>query len=207
MATLIASLLSPPTSDPTLLGPWWSPIQTDASPRSPGSAPSDPTPSQPAGWIRAFALLLATGAGSGYSPVASGTAGAAVGALLFWPLAALSFPLYTVTVAGAIALAIWSAEVATRHWATDDDRRIVSDEIAGQLVTLAPLVFFGNPRSLGWVVTGFVLFRVYDVWKPGPARWLEENLPGGFGVVLDDVMAGVFGALTLGALVLLASWT
>jgi phosphatidylglycerophosphatase A len=153
--------------------------------------------------VRALALFLATGAGSGYSPVASGTAGAAVGVLLFWPFSALPFPLYAVTMAGVVGLAIWSAEIATRHWATDDDGRIVSDEIAGQLITLAPLVLLGNPRSLGWVVTGFVLFRVYDVWKPGPVRWLEENLPGGFGVVLDDVLAGVFGALTLGALVLL----
>lgn len=162
-------------------------------------------PSQPPGWVRVFALVLATGAGSGYSPVASGTAGAAVGVLLFWPLAGLSSPIYAVTLLGVVALAVWSAEVATRHWATDDDGRIVSDEIAGQLVTLAPLVFFGNPRSLGWVVTGFVLFRVYDVWKPGPVRWLEENLPGGFGVVMDDVLAGVLGAVTLAALLWIAA--
>jgi len=149
--------------------------------------------------VRALAHFVATGAGSGYSPFASGTAGAAVGVLLFWPLASLSLPLYLVTALGSIALAIWSADVMTRVWATEDDGRIVADEIAGQLVTLAPLVAFGNPHSLGWVVTGFVLFRVYDVWKPGPVRWLEENLPGGAGVVMDDVLAGVFAAVTLAA--------
>ena len=152
--------------------------------------------------MRALAHFVATGAGSGYSPFASGTAGSAVGVLLFWPLAAIGLPLYLLTAVASIALAIWSADVMTRVWATEDDGRIVSDEIAGQLVTLAPLVAFGNSRSLGWVVTGFVLFRVYDVWKPGPVRWLEENLPGGVGVVMDDVLAGVFGAATLAALVL-----
>jgi phosphatidylglycerophosphatase A len=155
--------------------------------------------------VRVVAHFVASGAGSGYSPVASGTAGAALGALLYWPLAALGLPLYLVTVAGSIALAIWSADVMTRAWATEDDGRIVADEIAGQLVTLAPLVALGNSRSLGWVVTGFVLFRVYDIWKPGPVRWLEENLPGGFGVVLDDVLAGVLGAATLAALMRVAA--
>jgi phosphatidylglycerophosphatase A len=152
--------------------------------------------------VRALAHVVATGAGSGYSPFASGTAGAAVGVLLYWPLAALALPVYLVTAAGTIALAIWSADVMTRVWATEDDGRIVIDEIAGQLVTLAPLLALGQARSLGWVVTGFVLFRVYDVWKPGPVRWLEENLPGGAGVVMDDVLAGVFGAVTLAVLVL-----
>jgi phosphatidylglycerophosphatase A len=152
--------------------------------------------------VRAFAHVVATGAGSGYSPFASGTAGAAVGVLLYWPLAALSLPLYAVTALGAIGLAIWSADVMTRVWASEDDGRIVADEIAGQLVTLLPLIAFGNPHALGWVVTGFVLFRVYDVWKPGPVRWLEENLPGGAGVVMDDVLAGVFAAATLAAAML-----
>lgn len=151
---------------------------------------------------QALALVVATGAGAGYSPVASGTTGAAVGALLFWPLAALSLPVYVATVAGAIALAVWAADAMTRRWATDDDGRIVADEIAGQLVTLAPLVALGRGRSLAWVVTGFVLFRLYDIWKPGPVRWLEENLRGGAGVVMDDVAAGVLGAATLAALVL-----
>ena len=153
------------------------------------------------GAAHALALFVATGAGSGYSPIASGTAGAAVGVLLYWPLAALTLPVYLVTVLGSIGLAIWAAERMTRAWGTEDDGRIVADEIAGQLVTLVPLVAFGHPRALGWVVTGFVLFRVYDVWKPGPVRWLEENLPGGAGVVMDDVLAGVFAAATLAALV------
>lgn len=152
--------------------------------------------------MRAIALAIATGGGAGYFPVAPGTAGSAVGLLLFWPLASLSLPLYAVTVAGAVCVAIWAAEQMCRLWNTQDDGRIVVDEIAGQLVTLAPLLFLGRAHSFGWVVTGFVLFRCLDVWKPGPVRWLDQNLHGGAGVVLDDVLAGVFGAAGLGVLVL-----
>jgi len=153
---------------------------------------------------RRLALAVATGAGAGYSPVASGTAGAAVGAVLFWPLAALPVPLYAVTVIGITCLGIWAADLADRTWGTKDDGRIVVDEIAGQLISLFPLLLLGRARSPGWIVTGFVAFRVFDVWKPGPARWLEENLEGGAGVVLDDVAAGVLAALALAGLILAA---
>ena len=152
--------------------------------------------------MRAFALVVATGAGAGYSPFAPGTAGSAVGLLLFWPLASLSLPLYAVTVVGTVCVGIWAAEQMCRLWNTQDDGRIVIDEIAGQLITLVPLLSLGRAHSFGWVVTGFVLFRCLDVWKPGPVRWLDQNLHGGAGVVLDDVLAGVFGAAVLAGLVL-----
>lgn len=152
--------------------------------------------------MRGFALVVATGAGAGYSPFAPGTAGSVVGLLLFWPLASLSLPLYAVTLVGTVCVGIWAAEQMCRLWSTQDDGRIVVDEIAGQLITLAPLLFLGRAHSFGWVVTGFVLFRCLDVWKPGPVRWLDQNLHGGAGVVLDDVLAGVFGAVGLGVLVL-----
>lgn len=150
--------------------------------------------------MRAIALVVATGAGSGYSPFASGTAGSAVGLLLFWPLASLSLPLYAVTVVGTICVGIWAAEQMCRLWQTEDDGRIVIDEIVGQWITLAPLLFWDRAHSIGWVVTGFVLFRCLDVWKPGPVRWLDQNVHGGAGVVLDDVLAGVFGAVVMAVL-------
>jgi phosphatidylglycerophosphatase A len=149
----------------------------------------------PHGFTRALALAVATGAGSGYAPFAPGTAGSAVGVLLFWPLASLGVPLFAATVAGAIALGIWAADAAERIYGRQDDGRIVIDEVAGQLLTLLPLVPAGQARSWPWLVTGFVAFRVLDVWKPGPVRWLQDNLRGGAGVVMDDVLAGAFGAL------------
>lgn len=134
--------------------------------------------------------------------MASGTAGAAVGVLLFPVLWHLTPALYVLTVAALTCLGIWAADECERAFGEKDDGRIVIDEIAGQLVTYVPLIFLGRAGSLALVVTGFVLFRVFDVWKPGPARWLEENLPGGAGVVLDDIMAGVFAAIVLAGVAL-----
>jgi phosphatidylglycerophosphatase A len=132
--------------------------------------------------------------------VAPGTFGSAAGVLLFLLLSRLTPALYLVSVVGVIALGVWAAEEAERAFERKDDGRIVIDEVAGQLLTLAPLVFTGDTRSLAWLVTGFVTFRVLDVWKPGPARWAERSLAGGAGVVLDDVVAGAFGAAVLAGL-------
>lgn len=142
---------------------------------------------------------MASGAGAGYAPVAPGTAGSAVGVLLFWPLASLGLPLFAATLAGVIALGIWAADLAERAYGRSDDGRIVIDEVAGQLLTLLPLVPAGRGRSVGWLVTGFVAFRVLDVWKPGPVRWVQDHLRGGTGVVLDDVLAGAIGAAGMAA--------
>jgi len=150
--------------------------------------------------VRALALAVATGGGAGYAPLAPGTAGSAVGVALFWPLASLGLPLFAATVAGATALGIWAAELAEQAFGRKDDGRIVIDEVAGQLLTLLPLVPAGRARSLGWLVTGFVAFRVLDVWKPGPVRWVQDHLRGGAGVVLDDVLAGALGALGMALL-------
>jgi phosphatidylglycerophosphatase A len=72
----------------------------------------------------------------------------------------------------------------------------VIDEVVGQLLALAPLL--GDPQRLRsplWLVTGFVAFRLFDIWKPGPARWAERSFQGGRGVMFDDVVAGLFAAL------------
>lgn len=180
---------APPASGSPLLG--------RASPRSRAVDPIDSPapPGRARGFARGLAIAIATGAGSGLSPVAPGTAGSAVGVLLFWPLAALGLPLFAATTVGVIALGIWAADEAERIYGRKDDGRIVVDEVAGQLLTLLPLVPAGRARSIAWLVTGFVAFRVLDVWKPGPVRWLQDNLRGGAGVVMDDVAAGVIGAL------------
>ena len=155
-----------------------------------------PNASRPGG----LAAWIATFFGVGYCPVASGTAGSAAGVLLFVALSRLSPMLYLLTCSALVFLGIWAAEEFGRQSGTHDDRRIVIDEVAGQLITLIPLVLSDRTGSLPLLVTGFVLFRVLDVWKPGPVRWLERNLSGGAGVVMDDVLAGVFAAATLGVI-------
>jgi phosphatidylglycerophosphatase A len=160
------------------------------------------------GLARRFALVLATAGGAGYAPVAPGTAGSAVVLPLFVPMAALGALGFLAIVLLLLAGGIWAAGVAERVFGRKDDGRIVIDEVVGQLLTLAPLVLVPGlwPRSAGylvfWLVTGFVVFRVLDIWKPGPVRRMEQRFAGGAGVMMDDVLAGLIGAVPLG----LAAW-
>ncbi len=135
--------------------------------------------------------------GAGLSPFAPGTAGSVVGVLLFFGLARLPLPVFALTWLALLALSIWAADQAGRQFGVVDDGRIVIDEVVGQLLALAPLV--GAPVSWPLLVTGFVAFRVFDVWKPGLVGRAERTLPGGFGVVMDDVLAGVLAGLVVGA--------
>ena len=156
-------------------------------------------------------MAVATVAGVGYLPLAPGTFGSAVGVLFFGALCHLGLGLYVLTLLALTALAIWASDLADRHFGQPDDGRIVIDEVVGQLwlftplVALVPLDFLGLHVSqpvLGgfsiWMaslVTGFVLFRVLDIVKPGPVRWAERRFEGGVGVVADDVVAGGLGAV------------
>ncbi len=171
-----------------------------------GAKPSSAGPAEPLvtdSGTRSIALVLATACGAGLFPFAPGTVGSAVGVLVFWPLAALSAPLYALTVAGLVFVGVWAADEAERAWSRPDDGRIVIDEVAGQLIALSPLVFLELPHGWASVVTAFVLFRVFDVWKPGPVRWAERGGRGGVGVMMDDVVAGVLAAGTLVAILVL----
>ena len=153
---------------------------------------------------RVLVLGVATAAGAGYAPVAPGSLGSAVGVLLYIALWGLHPALFAVTAAGLLALGIWAAEYAEHAFGQHDDGRIVIDEVAGQLVTLAPVFVYGEGAEArgafawwGLVVTGFVVFRVLDIWKPGPVRWAEQRFEGGLGVMADDLLAGVIGGLLL----------
>ena len=143
-----------------------------------------------------MAIFVATAAGSGYAPVAPGTFGSMVGVLLYLPLAGLGPWLYLLSTVALLSLGVWASDEAERVFARKDDGRIVIDEVVGQLLTFFPFVMLGMSPGVLWLVTGFVAFRVFDIWKPGPARWAERNFEGGAGVMLDDVVAGIFaGAL------------
>lgn len=148
--------------------------------------------------------------GAGYAPVAPGTVGSLVAALIFAGAVqgmASSKPITPLVLAVLLGLAIavtfvlgtWASGRAERLFGRHDDGRIVVDEVVGQWIALAPLVPFLpqlDSFSLGVaVVTGFVAFRVFDIWKPGAVRWAEQRFEGGLGVMADDVVAGVYGAL------------
>ena len=138
-----------------------------------------------------LARLLATGFGSGHSPVAPGTAGSAVGLLLFWPLASLPVPWQIAACAVVFVVGAWASTHLAREVGRKDPGLAVVDEIVGMWVTLVGLPF--GPTT---ALLGFVLFRVMDVVKPWPARDLER-LPEGWGIMADDVAAGVYAHLAL----------
>jgi phosphatidylglycerophosphatase A len=181
-----------------------------------GDGPPDTGPDRSPG--TPFSIWIATVGGVGYAPLAPGTAGSAVGGVLFFVLAHLGLPLYVVTLIALGCLGIWAADCAEPYFGSEDDGRVVIDEVVGQLVTLLPLVALLSLPLGRWrlgelwgaspvgleisvfyllVVTGFVVFRVLDVWKPGPIRWAEGSFKGGMGVMADDVFAGGIGALVL----------
>lgn len=146
--------------------------------------------------MRKVILFFATAAGAGYSPWAPGTMGSLVGLLLYVPLSRLPFHLYLVTLLGLIFLAVWVSAIAEVLLKQKDAQKIVIDEVVGILVSLAFL-----PVSWMNLLIGFVLFRLFDAWKPFPVRLCQDRLPGGWGVVMDDVMAGVYANLALRILV------
>ncbi|MEO7506069.1 MAG: phosphatidylglycerophosphatase A [Pyrinomonadaceae bacterium] len=166
-----------------------------------------------------LALAVAT-CGVGYMPIAPGTWGSAVGVGLYlvWRWVEVKFFLsglrrgigigalyWLQTSAGLLLLlvtmlvGIWAANRAVRLLGRKDPGQIVIDEVAGQAITLAIL-----PSFAGWkgILAGFLLFRAFDIWKPFPIRKLEQ-LPEGLGVVMDDVLAGMYAAIVLSILLAL----
>lgn len=142
--------------------------------------------------MRRLILLLASNGGLGYAPVAPGTVGTLAGIPIFWLFARLPAPLWLLTGTALLALACWVADAAGRIYGVADDGRIVIDELVGYLVTVA-LLPFSWPAAL----LGFAWFRLFDILKPPPASWFDRHWKNGVGVVLDDVMAGLYGALAL----------
>lgn len=142
--------------------------------------------------MRRFILFLSSNAGLGYAPVASGTFGTLAGIPAYWLLAQLPPALWLLTVLALFFLSCWVAGEAGKIYGVVDDGRIVIDELVGYLVTIALLPFTWKAAILG-----FLLFRLFDIVKPQPARYFDRTVKNGYGVVLDDVVAGLYGALTL----------
>ncbi len=152
------------------------------------------------------ALAVATALGAGLAPVAPGTVGSLVGVAVFLGLAALPGWLFVLTGLALCALGVWASTLAEQWYGREDDGRIVIDEVAGQVIALSPLLVLRPVSLLFGLVTGFVAFRVLDIWKPGPVRWAERGIGGGAGVMADDIVAGALAALLVGALGLLGAF-
>ena len=139
-----------------------------------------------------LAMMLATGGYVGRFPFAPGTVGSLVGIPIVYALSFLSWPTALIITALLTLLAVWAADSAEGQLKTKDPGCIVIDEIAGMVVTM-----LGLPFSVGNCVAGFFLFRIFDIIKPPPARQLERRLKGGWGVVMDDIAAGVMANIVL----------
>ena len=136
--------------------------------------------------------FIASGFGAGSMPIAPGTFGTAMAIPLVLILA--KFPLWIYLIASClyILIAIWACDKTAKDWGVADPGPTASDEVAGFLVTMCAI----KPTFMALLI-GFVLFRILDIWKPFPIRWFDRNIHGGLGIVLDDVVAGVFSAVIL----------
>jgi phosphatidylglycerophosphatase A len=185
--------LAPPTPG---LEPAPQPLSSSLAPQTPELEITNQPPSSsnvPATAANLSARLIATAGGVGYSPLAPGTCGTAVAvpaAILTAALPLWAFALLTVAVS---VVGSWAATVADQHWRTHDNGRIVIDEVAGYFVTIA----FIDRSLTALLLIGFVLFRAFDIVKPPPVGWIDRNVSGGKGVILDDIAAGVLAAVAL----------
>ena len=149
--------------------------------------------------MRLLARLISTVGYIGYLPIAPGTWGSAAGLVVYAAVRATAGPVVELAVVVLLlAAGVWSATVTGREMGHEDPGPVVIDEVVGMLITLLWL-----PVGLTGTVAGFFLFRFFDIVKPPPAAQCER-LPGGWGVMLDDVMAGIYGNLALRLLMLAA---
>lgn len=143
-------------------------------------------------------IVLTTGLGTGFCPVAPGTVGSLLGPPLVWGVMQLGLPLPatlaigTVFVLAGIPLCTRAMRVLDSH----DPGEIVYDEISAFWIVFLPQIVTNTPIDLYAAIAGFVLFRIFDIWKPWPVRQLEK-LPDGAGVLVDDLAAGVYAGAIL----------
>ena len=136
--------------------------------------------------------FVAMGFGSGLMPFAPGTWGT-VFAMPVYLLISNKTPLvYSIITVLAFVFGVMICSHVSNELKVDDYKGIVWDEIVGYLITM-----FGVPLGFGWMLAGFILFRIFDIWKPEPIRWIEKRVKGGLGIMLDDVIAAIPACLLL----------
>jgi phosphatidylglycerophosphatase A len=140
--------------------------------------------------------FLAFGFGSGLSPKAPGTMGTLVALPLVYGLMHASLPVYLCTVLMLSLIGIYVCGESAHRLNAHDHPGIVFDEFAGMAVTMIAI-----PLEFKWLLLGFVLFRLFDIFKPWPIREADHRLSGGFGIMLDDIIAGIFSCALLHVMV------
>jgi phosphatidylglycerophosphatase A len=148
-------------------------------------------PLPPAVWQDPF-YFIAFGLGSGAMPFAPGTFGTLMAIPFYLVLQSLPVALYLLFTLSFIAFSSWISDRISKDIHVHDHPGMCIDEFAGFFVTM-----IHAPQSLPWIILGFLLFRLFDIWKPWPIRVLDEKIHGGFGMVLDDVVAGIFSMVVI----------
>ena len=143
--------------------------------------------------------LLAVGLGSGMSPIMPGTMGSAMAIPLWLLFNGLQPYLYWVLIVVAFIFGCFLCQKTSDDTHTHDSGHIVWDEFVGMWITL----FFIPQISVLWIAMAFFAFRVFDMAKPWPIRWFDKRVPGGFGIMVDDVIAAIFSSVTVYVLALL----
>lgn len=146
------------------------------------------------------AHFLALGFGTGLSPKAPGTVGTLIGLPMYYLIRGQSINLQLITIAAAFMIGIYLCDKTGKALGVADHGGIVWDEIVAMMLVLTI-----TPFSLLWWVVAFVLFRLFDIWKPFPIRQCDAKLKGGFGVMFDDLLAAVYAMLILKALLWISS--
>ncbi|SPL69187.1 phosphatidylglycerophosphatase A family protein [Acinetobacter stercoris] len=147
-------------------------------------------------WSERCIVFCGVGFGSGLAPKAPGTFGSAF-ALLFIPIwLAIGFNATILAIVIMSLLGIYICGATAKIMGVHDDGRIVWDEFAGQSITFLPLIYFAQMNWI-WVLVGFALFRLFDVWKPWPIRVIDRKVNGGFGIMFDDIIAGIWAAICI----------
>jgi len=142
--------------------------------------------------IKRPVCFLGLGFGSGLAPKAPGTFGTIAAIPIYLLVQNLSLMLYITLTVMAFIVGIWICQQSADWLGKEDPSAVVWDEIVGYLVTMT-----AAPQGWQWIVLGFVLFRIFDILKPWPISLADKELHGGFGIMLDDVIAGIFAALLL----------
>ena len=146
-------------------------------------------------------LIVATGLGLGYLPIAPGTWGSLLALPLHLVLIQLSPTNYAIALAAIFVVGILSAGMVEKIVDRRDPGLVVIDEVIGMLITL-----IGAPVTPLAMLTGFILFRIFDIAKPFPIRLIDQRLHGGIGIVMDDVLAGVYALVSLRVISHLIGW-
>ena len=136
-------------------------------------------------WQRPI-YFLAFGFGSGLMPIAPGTWGTLAAIPLYLLLVGLPWWMYLAVTGVGFVLGVSLCSKVSVELGVHDHKGIVWDEIVGYFLTM-----FLAPPTLPWMITGFVLFRIFDIWKPQPIKWVDQHIQGGLGIMLDDVLAAI----------------